>query len=151
MISGIWSQKWSQRPPARTMVEVSHGVIPSHAKARIMSYTQEVCDTSHFMVERYELMIGRTPATWIMQGTVECIPRERSGYVIRTAYDAGRLYTEYTPDTYLLYPNMTLSMGYAMNMFEVIVLDPHSRVDRDCQQRLSMYKKKTKSIRIPEQ
>jgi len=148
-LSGIWSQRWSQRPHSRSMVELSHGTIPSYKRVKVVSYAQELCDTSNFIMERYELMIGETAATWIMHGEIECIPRERSGYVIRTSYDVGRLYAAETPDTCLLYPNLTLCMNYRMNFYEIIVLDPNSRVDRDCQSRLSLYHRKTKSIAIP--
>jgi len=148
-LSGLWSQKWSQRSYSRTMVELTHGLIPSYTRVNVRSYTQELCDRSKFITERYDVLIGETPATWIMHGEIECIPRERSGYVIRTSYDVGRLYAAETPDTCVLYPNMTLCMQYRMNFFEIIVLDPLSRVDRDCQSRLSMYHRKTKSIPIP--
>lgn len=108
-----------------------------------------MCTKSRYIMETYDLVIGTTPATWIMQGTAEYIPRERMGYVVRATYDSGRLYTRLTADTSGLTPNMTLSMGHVMNLFEIIVLDDNSRVDRDVQQRLSMFHKKTKSIPIP--
>jgi hypothetical protein len=143
VLSGVWTQKWSQRTCSRSLMEVSHGVIPSFRRVNIQSYTQEICTANQTILETYDLLVNDTPATWVMHGYLECTPRERSGYYVTTSYEFGRLYTRETLDTCELYPNVTISMSHIMNMYEIIIMDAAARVDRDVQQRLSMYHRQT--------
>ena len=142
-LSGVWTQKWSQRAHNRSLIEVSHGVIPSYQVVNIRSYTQEICTRNQVVLETSELLIGNTPATWVTHGYLEYVARESGGYFTTTSFEFGRLYTEETPDTWDLYPNITISMSHIMNMSEVVVMDPVARVDRDVQQRLSMFQRHT--------
>lgn len=145
-LSGVWTQRWSQRHMTRSLCEVTHGKIPLFRPVLITSYTQDICEDRQRIRETYDLIIDSVPAVWTMHGSIECLPRERSGMYIRTSYEQGCLSLRNYPMTIPFdhchgYMHAPLDMTYVMNMYEILVLNQAQRIDRDVQQRLCLYNK----------
>lgn len=149
-LNGIWTMQWTQKQPTRTLMDVTHGIIPYQYPVRITSYVHDLCTKSHFVQEKYALQLldhsmqETQKLYWVMHGELGWDPLG-PGYRVAYEYECGMLYVDnpYTlPVPLLGYHNAPLDMTYTLHLFDIVSMGAMSRVDRDIQQCLTMYHRK---------